>query len=292
MTAPIVCAFEDAEPAVRAAGAAGWLAGELGAPMLLVHVFDEGVLPALDLRSAEAIAFRDRLTALQERRARRRAADALADVADALAPVPVSIELFDGTPVPVLTALAADRGAMLLVSGTAARGGMERLMQGSVSARLAAKAPCPTVTVPPDAAIGEPGPVLSVDDGSRHGRRAGRHAAMLAARLRRELVVVSVSTQGDRGRIDADLVEDLHARVSVASVLPPGGLRVSVAERDGEPTAAVSQEAFGRRACLVVTATRGRGDLRTVLFGSITLGLVRSAGRPVVLIPESAGDLA
>jgi nucleotide-binding universal stress UspA family protein len=291
VTGPIVCAFEDTDPAIRAAAVAGWLAAEIGASMLLVHAFDEGALPALDLRSVGALAFRDRLAALQEQLARRRMADTLAVVADALAPVNVSRELIDGKPVPVLTALAADRGAMLVVSGTAARGGMDRLMQGSVAARLAASTPCPTVTVPPDAMPEEPGPVLAAYDGSSDSRRAARHAAVLAARLGRELLIVGVSTRGDRGRIDPDVPGDMHAAVSGAPAIPPGGLHVSLEERDGEPAAAVARAAGECRACLVVTPTRGRGDLRTALFGSITLEIVRSAARPVVLVPASAGDL-
>jgi nucleotide-binding universal stress UspA family protein len=114
-------------------------------------------------------------------------------------------------------------------------------------------APCPVVTVPPDAALAEPGPVLVGDDDSDHGRAAVRHAAALAERLARDLMRMQV----ERG----DPVE-------------------------------MAQAARDQRACLAVTGTRGRGPVRGELIGSVSRGMVRAAGRPVALVPSSAGDPA
>jgi nucleotide-binding universal stress UspA family protein len=107
------------------------------------------------------------------------------------------------------------------------------------------------VTVPPAAQVGEPGPVLVGDDGSDHGRRAVLHAASLADRLRRELVRMRVV--------------------------------------DDDPVEAITGAGHEQRACLIVTGARGRGAVRTELFGSVSTGLVWSAARPVVLVPLSAG---
>jgi hypothetical protein len=92
----------------------------------------------------------------------------------------VSSLVCDGLPVAVLQRLAAERDAALLVSAAAARRGLEHVLQGSVTGGLAADAPCPVVTVPTAAAVGETGPVLVGDDGSDHGQRAALHAAALA----------------------------------------------------------------------------------------------------------------
>ena len=151
-----------------------------------------------------------------------------------------------GSQARVIRRRAVDSGAALLVAGTAARQGLQRLLHGSVSGALAVDAPCPVVVVPPDAVLGEPGPVLVGDDGSEHGRRAVRHAEALAARLERELV-------------------SLHVE-------------------DGEPVEGLTAAARERRACLVVTGTRGHGPLRGQLVGSVSTGLVRAAGRPVMLV--------
>jgi nucleotide-binding universal stress UspA family protein len=137
-----------------------------------------------------------------------------------------------------------------MVSGTAARKGLEHLLLGSVSGELAADAPCPVVVVPPDAALHEPGPVLVGDDGSEHGRRALGHAEALASRIKRDLVRVHVE--------------------------------------EGDPVEALARAAREGRACLAVVGTRGRGPLHGQLFGSVSTGLVRAAGRPVMLVSAHA----
>jgi nucleotide-binding universal stress UspA family protein len=141
---------------------------------------------------------------------------------------------------------------VVLVSGTAARAGLDHALEGSVAGRLAANAPCPVVTVPPDATIADPGPVLVGDDGSDHARRAVHHAATLADRLGRELV-----------RMEAD---------------------------DDDPVRDLAAAGREHRACLIATGTRGRGPIRAELLGSVSSGLVQTAERPVMLVPASAGD--
>ena len=63
-------------------------------------------------------------------------------------------------------------------------------------------------------------------------------------------------------------------------------MRVKVEE--GDPVEELARIAAERRACLVAAGTRGRGPLRGELFGSVSKGLVRDAGRPVMLVSEQA----
>jgi nucleotide-binding universal stress UspA family protein len=106
------------------------------------------------------------------------------------------------------------------------------------------------VVVPPDAVLREPGPILVADDASEHARRAVQHAQALAARIDRELLPVRVS--------------------------------------DGDPVEVLARAAREHRACLAVAGTRGHGALRGQLFGSVSTGLVRAAGRPVMLVSAHA----
>jgi nucleotide-binding universal stress UspA family protein len=180
---------------------------------------------------------------------------ARADLVATLAGLPhadVTGSVLTGWPASEIRRRAAEDDAALLVCGTAARRGLDHLLEGSVSGALAADAPCPVVVVPPDAALREPGPVLVGDDGSEHGRRAARHAEMLAGRLGRDVV-------------------SLHVE-------------------EGDPAAELARVARERRACVAVVGTRGRGPLRSALFGSASTGLVRAAGRPVALISAHAGE--
>jgi nucleotide-binding universal stress UspA family protein len=147
-----------------------------------------------------------------------------------------------------------DCGATLLVCVTAARRGLQHLLQGSVSGVLAADASCPVMVVPPELALREPVPVVVGNDGSEHGRRAVRHAEALAARLDRDLVLLHVE--------------------------------------DGDPVVGLARAGREQRACMTVTGTRGRGPLHGRLLGSVSTGLVRAAGRPVVLVSARAGGPA
>jgi nucleotide-binding universal stress UspA family protein len=93
--------------------------------------------------------------------------------------------------------------------------GLDRILIGSVTSELAAHSPCPVVAVPRAAALEEPGPVLAGYDGSEHALRAARHAAALAAQLKRDLVLVHVAKRGDEVLSpDRELADELSAPYS------------------------------------------------------------------------------
>lgn len=274
--APIICAVDEGEAARRSALAAGWLAGEHDAPLVLVTVFDPEALPALV--GPDAV-LRKALGAEQERRARDAAEGTLARIEAELAPLAVATELLEGRPVAEILAHAARHEAGLLVCGTAAKEGAAAVLEGSVSGLLAASAPCPVAVVAAGDVVGGAGPVLAGYDGSTAARRAAIHAGVLAAGLGRALVLLQVgaSTASESGR---DLVEELIAT--------DGAPSVSLEALVGDPATAITTVAAERDAALVVTGTRGRGELRSALFGSVSRAVVRTAGRPVVLVPETA----
>jgi nucleotide-binding universal stress UspA family protein len=244
---PIIGAVDVDVPSPTAGDCARWLAVESGAPLELVYVFDPGSLPALG-RIEPGV--REKVYDLQDARVKARATERLAAITSASPGIRTSATIAEGVPVPTLRELAGDRRAGMIVAGTAAREGLEHVLQGSVAGELAANAPCPVTVVPPDADVAAPGPVLVGDDGSEHGRRAVGHATAIAARLGRDVVTMHVE--------------------------------------EGDPVAVLSAAGRDRGACLIVSGTRGRGPLRAELFGSVSAGLVQRARRPVVLVSSSA----
>ena len=60
---------------------------------------------------------------------------------------PVHIHILQGTPASAIVELAEREGVDLIVMGTRARNGIERLLSGSVSDQVARKAPCAVLTV-------------------------------------------------------------------------------------------------------------------------------------------------
>jgi nucleotide-binding universal stress UspA family protein len=249
---PVLCAFDATEPSLLAADLAAWLAAAMSAPLELVYVVDHGELPALPQSGPMVDRHtRDTLHALQERIAEQKARTHLELTLAALPHTEVTGHVLTGWPAHVIRRHATERGAVLLAAGTAGRVGLQHLLEGSVSGTLAAEAPCPVVVVAPGDVLREPGPVLVGDDGTANARRVIHHAQALATRLGRELV-------------------DMHVQ-------------------DGDPVEELSHAGREQRACLIVVGTRGRGPLRTELFGSVSSRLVRVAGRPVVLVSERAG---
>jgi len=260
---------------------------------MVAHVFDPMGIPTRP--SAEML--RQSITDEDlEEQARDAAHRLLGAAARTATGVELTTELLEGEPVPELHRLASDRRAALLVTGTAALEGLDRFLIGSVASDLAAHAPCPLVAVPPGSALEEAGPLLAGYDGSEHSLRAARHAAALAALLGRELVLLHVVERGrDEGvRPDAELARELHAAavrgLGDGPDRPPLDLKVSLAVEEGDPVHVLAGVARERAAALIVTGTRGRNALSTALLGSVSAGLVRTAGRPVGLVPPSAAE--
>ena len=288
---PVICAFEDKAIARHALRASAWLAHALETPLLVAHVFDP-----MDIREPPIREMLERDVTVEdlERAARERARRQLAAAAELVSDRDVQTELLEDQPIPGLLELAASRGAQLLVTGTAARVGLDRILIGSVTSELAAHSPCPVVAVPRAAALEEPGPVLAGYDGSDHGLRAARFAAALAAQLSRDLVLVHVAKPGDEVvRPDRELAGELYAAAAAAPRGEAGrslDLSVSVVRESGDPADVLVRVARERAAALIFTGTRGRNALSSALLGSVSAGVVAVADRPVALVPASVRD--
>jgi nucleotide-binding universal stress UspA family protein len=285
-----MCAIEDGEASRHALRAATWLTRELHATLVVAHAFDPlsvGALPRGEMIE------RDITDDDVERAARVVARRLLEHAAHTVTGIDVKTLFAEGEVVSELRGLAAQQGAALLVAGTAARVGLDRMLIGSVSGELAASAPCPVVAVPRGAALEEPGAVLAGYDGSAHSLRAARRAAALAARLGRELVLVHV-TGRDRVEVNEELAGELHA-AGVRALgedprRPALDLTVRLAVEEGDPVEVLAAVARERRAALLVTGTRGRNALSSALLGSVSVGLVRAARRPVALVSAAADE--
>src|SRR3954447_9604395 len=132
----IICAIDNGEGSTDAARAAAWLAREAATSLVLAHVFDPMAIPAHPPGAPARLAVADEDL---EQAARDRARHLLEAAARAITAVEPATELLEGQPVPELQRLAERRSAALLVTGTAARGGLDRILIGSVASELAAR---------------------------------------------------------------------------------------------------------------------------------------------------------
>jgi nucleotide-binding universal stress UspA family protein len=203
--------------------------------------------------------------------------------------VRVEPEVVWGKPRSELVERAA--GSELLVVGTTGAGAAESWLLGSVAHAVARSSPCPVVLVPDVPPIAPKGRVVVGIDGSAAADRALEWAVGEADRRDAELVVVHAwqyeymqedTAQAGRDLLQVDAARTLDRAVEVARGSARGSVRgelVECAAAEALLNAAVDAD-------LVVVGTRGRGGLRSALFGSVAQAVASRSSRPTVVVRE------
>ncbi|SSC26001.1 Universal stress protein A, partial [Klenkia terrae] len=212
----------------------------------------------------------------------------------------VSVEVATGPPADVLVARSGQ--VDLLVVGTRGRGAVAEAVLGSVALDCVSRADCPVVVVPDPGTGDDPvstGQVVVGVDGSarsaaavaRAVEEAGPDGTVTAVRV---YGVADLFLDGHRAvtptRAGRDAAE-LAALERDLGSLPPGVVvdqgrvrRIAVGGEAGPLL--VRQVGEGD---LLVVASRGHGELRGLVLGSVALYCVRHAPCPVLVVrPEAA----
>ena len=197
-----------------------------------------------------------------------------------------------GPPAEVLVAEAERRDVDLIVVGSRGRGGLTKLLLGSVSRSVAARADRPVAVVPAGASWND-GPVVVGFDGSPGSEAALRWALVATDGPVTVLSAWSLPTDAvyDAGAIDVDGFDDrvscglAEAIETMATELPDRDVasRVTpVAQRDDPRLALVEQ---AKPASMVVLGARANRGLRGLLLGSTVDYVASHSSQPVVVIP-------
>lgn len=190
---------------------------------------------------------------------------------------------------------AVDVGAALLVLGTHGRGGLRRLLLGSVAEACVAAASCPVLTVSPRAGDRAPepdAPVLVAVDFSEWSAAALTAAHQLAALY--DAPVELVHAVRDAGPyapfaedglpvydVDLEAVrERLRTFAEATAGPPPAAVHVAY----GAPSRVVPDLAAQREAGAIVLGTHGRTGLAQALLGSVAEAVFRQAPCPVLTL--------
>lgn len=208
----------------------------------------------------------------------------------------VSWRLWYGEPDQAIVNAAAREGVGLVTMSTHGRGGLSRLVLGSVAESVVRKAPVPVLLIRGSLVWvrGRVGKILVPLDGS------GRSEAVLPVVERLAgpfdftvelLHVVEPPPAAALPEISSRLAEMLSLRYAegeaylekVAGPLEARGLRVSPTVREGPAVEVIQEQARGAAVGLIAMSTHGRSGLGRLLLGSVAERVLRTAEVPVLL---------
>ena len=232
----------------------------------------------------------------------------LGDAARA-AGVRFKVSVQHGDPAGVILLHANARRADLIVIGTSKRSGFDRFRFGSVAETVARKATQPVLVIPPTVAKASDSTtpfkniLVAVDFGEGASAAVERALSMANGDSRVTVVHVVRGVPFERSyRYPQHLMEPEYqrnlARVAwrrMGSIVPVGtanGRRVHTRVVTGEPTAEISRVAAEVDADLILVGVTARGPIGRLIMGSTAARVIRTAGRPVMAIPQLVNEAA
>jgi nucleotide-binding universal stress UspA family protein len=282
---------------VSAQGALSWAAAAAASrrcPLRIIHTF---MLPLLG-NAPDMTAVGD-LTLQLRSAAEWILAEAETYARDIAPNIGITRELFIAGAAPTLLSQAQD--AELVVVGSRGIGGFRGLLVGSVSAAVAAHAPCPVVVVHPHrSGTAFPsfptGRVVVGVDGSEVSAAAIRFA--YAEAVRRHVGVTAVhavppNRQHLPLRVPAHVAEQVEQQLFAAAMESKGvllsGMDVEMKLVHAHPAQALIDES--EAAELVVAGSHGHGGFAGMLLGSISQAVLQHAACPVAVVrPHRTGS--
>ena len=186
----------------------------------------------------------------------------------------------------------------LLVIGSHGRGGVQRLVLGSVAERILRLATCPVLTVRRgvNRARRRVSPfetILCATDFSAPANKAVVYAKRLAEEADARLILMSaVEWPFGEAVMSAPVAQlrkniESRAREALARLLPRSGSAKLPAEpivTIGKPSAAIVKLARARSVDLIVMGVSGHAALDMALLGSTTHHVIREAASPVLTV--------
>jgi len=188
-----------------------------------------------------------------------------------------------------IAAVAAEERCGLVVMGRRGISRLERMMVGSVTARVIGHSPVDVLVVPMGATIGRE-TVLVATDGSSNSAVAAAKAVDFAASYGGRVVALSVVDVPDEFYAEApaavdQLIEKARGYVAAVAVqAEKAGVGCTVAVREGVSAAAIVQHAKDEAAGLIAMGSHGRTGLSRLLMGSVTEKVIGHAPCPVLVV--------
>lgn len=185
--------------------------------------------------------------------------------------------------------LAEAENCELIVMGRRGLSRLERVLMGSVTARVIGHSPIDVLVVPLNAEIGWK-KILLATDGSRYSKAASERAIDFAFQYGGQIVVVSaVDVPAELYGEAPDAVEGLIKKAKgyvddVKRQAEASGIKIEAFVREGEAYKAIIDLAKEQNANIIVMGSHGRTGLKRLLMGSVTEKVIGYSSCPVLVV--------
>ncbi len=285
----VLAATDGSEYGAKAVQTGAALSRRAGASFEVVTIVEVLMLPPVAMAPpAEALEYDDAFTTEALRKAEAQARDA--DQAEA------PIHVYSGFPAPLISRVADERAADLIVLGAHPHPAVARFLVGNTAERVIRTARRPVlVAIEPRA---EPfRRILVAVDLSTQSRRVLRAAAAIAKADGAELRALYAREPLPPMLLESGLFveesypglgpDDLAESIAVAELRD---IRVEPRVREGRAGDAVLEETAEWDADLVVIGSHGFGFFERLLLGSTSIHILRHSERATVIVPPIEGE--
>ena len=285
----VLAATDGSEYGAKAVQTGAALSRRAGASFEVVTIVEVLMLPPVAMAPpAEALEYDDAFTTEALRKAEAQARDA--DQAEA------PIHVYSGFPAPLISRVADERAADLIVLGAHPHPAVARFLVGNTAERVIRTARRPVlVAIEPRT---EPfRKILVAVDLSTQSRRVLRAAAAIAKADGAELRALYAREPLPPMLLESGLFveesypglgpDDLAESIAVAELRD---IRVEPRVREGRAGDAVLEETAEWDADLVVIGSHGFGFFERLLLGSTSIHILRHSRRATVIVPPIEGE--
>jgi nucleotide-binding universal stress UspA family protein len=212
------------------------------------------------------------------------------------ADVNAHLELRHGLPAEEILRAARERSVDLIAMSTHGRGGVVRMIAGSVAEEVLRKTELPILVTRPNVMVHEWKRIVVALDGSERSESILPEAVRLARKLNAEIDVLRVAMPTvAAGAGETPIVippeDPMPYLKSVVRGLEKEGIPARAVGLEGRAAPAILSHLQDSGASLLCMATHGRSGLARILLGSVAEEVVRKAPCPVLLrrsVPVSA----
>ena len=193
---------------------------------------------------------------------------------------------------------AAKMKSDVIVLGRRGRTGLEKMLMGSVAAKVIGYAPCKVLVVPRFAMISCKN-ILIATDGSKYSVAAATEAIGIAKRCKSNLIIITVVhtealssmspdtgyTQSQQEVIERQELQRAERNISgVKELAEKEGIHAEGVISEGRPYEAIAKAALEKNIDLIVIGSHGRTGVSKFLMGSVTERVIGHAESAVLVV--------